>query len=274
MEINNFAKLWQSDLTDSGELQKLWDLRADDFNNRSNQSEDSKRREKVIEFLVSRDMLPAHGEILDIGCGPGKYSLAFAAQAKRVVGIDISPKMIQYARENAAEENRDNTCFKLMAWESLCLEEQGWSKKFDLVFASMCPGINSSDALLKMCEASRGSCFMSSFVQRSDELRDELHRAIYGSAPEHRWGKNLYYTVNILWLSGYYPEITYHDAEFEHLWPVEKAVEIYSRQLKSKNCTDVNRENQIAEYLHKKAVVGMIREKVQAKIAWIGWKVS
>lgn len=261
-------------MADLGESQKLWDLRADDFNSRSDESEGGNRRRKIIEFLAARDMLRDQGEILDIGCGPGKYSLEFAARAKRVVGIDISPRMIQYARENAVRESRGNTHFELMAWESLRLEEQGWNKKFDLVFASMCPGISSNDALLKMCEASKGSCFMSGFAQRTDALRNELQRVVYGSPPEQQWGKNIYYAFNILWLAGYYPEIIYCDTEFEHLWPVEKAAEIYSHQLKRENRPDDALKSQIAAYLYKKAAAGMIREKVQAKIAWICWKVS
>lgn len=273
MDVHDFAKLWENDVADLAEMQKIWDLRADDFNDRSNDKEGNKRQTQIMSLLTSRGMLSDNAEILDIGCGPGKYALEFAKSAKQVTGIDISPKMLQHAKNNAAQQNRDNTVFELAAWEPLNLLDHGWIKKFDLVFASMCPAINCSDSLLKMCEASKGACFISGFVQRQDKLRDELHKVIYGNYPENRWRTNMYYALNILWLSGYFPEITYYDDEFEHIWPLEKTVAIYSHQLKKKNMPDSDLAKQVEEYLQTKADNGMIRERVQAKIAWVCWKV-
>lgn len=38
--------------------------------------------------------------VLDIGCGPGRYTAAFALQGKEVVGIDIAEKMLKIAQTN------------------------------------------------------------------------------------------------------------------------------------------------------------------------------
>lgn len=276
MDINEFEKRWQYDLTELEETRTFWDLRADEFNDHGKENEGRKRRTQMIDLLASRDMLQEHSEILDIGCGPGRYSIEFAKKSKQVVGIDISPKMIQYAQENAHKEKVDNTIFEVVPWETLNLDECNWNKKYDLVFASMCPGISSSDSLLKMCQASKGGCFLSSFVARKDELRDEMYRLIYGKDIENQWGQKIYYAINILWLSGYYPEVTYHDIEFEQAWPIEKAVELYSVQLKrmrKKNPPIPELEKKIADYLGKRANRGIVTEKIQSKIAWIYWKV-
>lgn len=40
--------------------------------------------------------------ILDAGCGPGTFSLALAARGARVVGVDLSPELVEVARERAA----------------------------------------------------------------------------------------------------------------------------------------------------------------------------
>ncbi|WP_425059988.1 Ubiquinone biosynthesis O-methyltransferase, mitochondrial [Sporomusa carbonis] len=274
MELKDFENLWRSNIADLEETQKFWDMRADEFNSYSRNNEGETRRQQILDLLTAKGILRNDAEILDIGCGPGKYALEFAKKVKTVVGIDISPRMIQYAQDNAQRQNAANTVFELSAWESLNLDECGWNKKFDLVFASVCPGISSSESLLKLCRASKGACFISSFVERSDELRDELHRVIFGRDPEQRWGKNIYYAINILWLSGYYPEISYRDAEFEHAWPLEKAVELYSSQLKrmTKSNADMSGiEAKIAEYLGKVAENGLVYEKVKSKIAWLYW---
>jgi 2-polyprenyl-3-methyl-5-hydroxy-6-metoxy-1,4-benzoquinol methylase len=49
--------------------------------------------------------------VLDIGCGPGTYSIALAqAGAKSVVGIDVAPGMIEIARKGAAQAGVDGQC--------------------------------------------------------------------------------------------------------------------------------------------------------------------
>jgi SAM-dependent methyltransferase len=54
--------------------------------------------------LVSRAVrLEPHFEVLDYGCGVGRWTLWFARQVRRVVGVDISPKMAEAARQ-AAEQ--------------------------------------------------------------------------------------------------------------------------------------------------------------------------
>lgn len=39
--------------------------------------------------------------ILDAGCGPGTFSLALAARGARVVGVDLSPELVETARARA-----------------------------------------------------------------------------------------------------------------------------------------------------------------------------
>ena len=38
--------------------------------------------------------------VLDIGCGPGRYTAAFALQKKEVIGIDIAEEMLKIAQDN------------------------------------------------------------------------------------------------------------------------------------------------------------------------------
>ena len=56
--------------------------------------------EEVERELVGRYVKPG-GRLLDIGCGAGREALGFARAGFRVVGIDIAPRMIEAARENA-----------------------------------------------------------------------------------------------------------------------------------------------------------------------------
>jgi SAM-dependent methyltransferase len=64
-----------------------------------------------FEFTLKRSKPIADRSVLDVGCGPGFYSLAYARQgAKRVVGIDYSEKMIQLANERLDKEDLKSNC--------------------------------------------------------------------------------------------------------------------------------------------------------------------
>lgn len=47
--------------------------------------------------------VPAAGQILDVACGLGRLAHLLTEQGYRVTGIDGSPQMIEYARENAPQ---------------------------------------------------------------------------------------------------------------------------------------------------------------------------
>lgn len=66
-------------------------------------------------FSEQTDLSNVH-DILDIGCGPGGWVLdvAYTYPKKRVVGIDISKLVIQYARAQAKVQWLDNAHFEVM----------------------------------------------------------------------------------------------------------------------------------------------------------------
>lgn len=90
------------------------------------------RKSMLIRFnqtlLICR---PIEGKtVLDIGCGPGHYCIAFAQQgAKEVLGIDFAPAMIELAISQAKTAGVDNICkFKIMDFMDLDTD-----RKFDYV---------------------------------------------------------------------------------------------------------------------------------------------
>ena len=49
--------------------------------------------------------------VLDFGCGNGRWALWFAPEVHRVVGIDLSPAMVDAARRFASEQGIQNVGF-------------------------------------------------------------------------------------------------------------------------------------------------------------------
>ncbi len=86
-----------------------------------------------IETPILFGMLPdLHGKnILDIGCGMGQHAKQYAGMgAASVMGIDLSEKMLKYAKEHNSGEN---IVYQRMAMEDI----DTISKTFDLVTSSL-----------------------------------------------------------------------------------------------------------------------------------------
>lgn len=277
MDNGIFEEMWKGSFSgDLSEIQKFWDSRAEDFNGYALEKEKQMRKLELIEFLISKGALSKENNVLDIGCGPGKYSMEFAKIAESVMGVDISPKMLEYAEKNIKSQGLNNVSFKLLPWQNLNIEELGWNKKFDLSFASMSPAINSKDALLKMIETSKNYCFISGFVHRNNNIYDELSKKLFGQEQKNKKkvGNSIYCAFNILWNLGFHPEITYKDVVWEKDLTIEKATEFYTLEFSKVVSDDKHLKEKIKDYLETISKNGNIKENTEAKIAWMLWKVS
>lgn len=68
-------------------------------------------------------------EVLDVGCGAGRFVMQLAQRAKWVTGLDSSESMIMRARLNAMDYRLDNTTFTVGDIRDLPFGEE----KFDLI---------------------------------------------------------------------------------------------------------------------------------------------
>jgi predicted TPR repeat methyltransferase len=78
------------------------------------------------------DVLPPNGgplDILDLGCGTGKGGFAMKDRARRLVGIDLSPRMIAEARARGIYD-------ELIAGDILTVSAALETSSFDLVLAA------------------------------------------------------------------------------------------------------------------------------------------
>jgi ubiquinone/menaquinone biosynthesis C-methylase UbiE len=59
------------------------------------------------------DQIEPTGRILDVGCGTGDLVWRLVRKADEVVGLELSPAMVEYANERLAREPRSNASFLL-----------------------------------------------------------------------------------------------------------------------------------------------------------------
>jgi SAM-dependent methyltransferase len=68
---------------------------------------------EMLELLVGAAGTGPEDVVLDVACGPGLVACAFARVARHVTGIDVTPAMLDRAREIAAERRIENATFQL-----------------------------------------------------------------------------------------------------------------------------------------------------------------
>jgi SAM-dependent methyltransferase len=96
----------------------------------------TKGTEQEIDFLVEALGLEAGERVLDVGCGPGRHSLALARRGFEVTGVDLSDDFITLAREAAAAE--------------------GLSARFQIVDVRELAAENEFDAAVCLCQGGFG----------------------------------------------------------------------------------------------------------------------
>jgi cyclopropane fatty-acyl-phospholipid synthase-like methyltransferase len=85
--------------------------RFDDIAADYDETQDSEAYRACAGLVIDHAAPTSEDVVLDIGTGTGAIALALAADAKRVVGRDISDGMLEQAREKAAEQGLDNVEF-------------------------------------------------------------------------------------------------------------------------------------------------------------------
>ncbi len=61
--------------------------------------------------LTVNALEPLEGKtVLDVGCGSGRFCVAYAEHGARVVGVDFAPRMIELAKALAAERGLSSRC--------------------------------------------------------------------------------------------------------------------------------------------------------------------
>ena len=93
----------------------------------------TKGTEQEVSFLVETLGLEAGARVLDVGCGPGRHSLALASRGVEVVGVDISQRFIDLARESAAAQG------SAARFERGDARRLAFTDEFDVVL-SLCQG--------------------------------------------------------------------------------------------------------------------------------------
>ena len=197
---------------------KKWDNRAQMFDKRAATPEAVSRKERILSMLRKAGALQAGSRILDIGAGSGNWAITMVEMGASVVALEPSDGMVKILREKIAAKGfgPDQIGIRQQTWQDVDLEKEGLAGQFDLVFASMSPGVYDPATLEKVMKASRNFCYLSTFSGGGPRsFYNDLWRDITGQQLESTsW--DFIYPFTYVYALGYRPQIDFN------VWPLNR----------------------------------------------------
>ncbi|MBR3197191.1 MAG: class I SAM-dependent methyltransferase, partial [Methanobrevibacter sp.] len=97
---------------------KDWDKAAPGFYKRT-------RKDDYQIALFDKLILDENDTVLDVGCGEGSVTIPIAKRVKKVIGLDSSPKMLEYLEKRADENGISKIETVLQPIEEISYDETG-----------------------------------------------------------------------------------------------------------------------------------------------------
>lgn len=274
--VEFLSKNHQEENGNSPDQAEQWNRRAESFSRRVGGTQGNRRLEQVTGFLQQEEVLKEDSNILDIGCGPGSFAVPFAEAGHSVVALDPAQKMLDILRERLTPGNSGQVVTALGLWEEIDIKKMDWEKQFDLVFASMTPGVRDIDTLKKMTACSRKWCYLSTFSRpRRYSLFEEVHSELLGK-PFLNHVNDIIFPFNILYALGYRPRLTFAEMNQQRVDSIEEALADLMDHFKffAVNEGIPNLKERVYNMVFKKAVDGKVAHEIRSNIGMMLWHQS
>lgn len=154
-------------------MKEIWDKKAKTFPRYNQHNQEDK---PIFEYFDSLGIQTKDKNILDLGCGNGRYALHFAKVAKNLYAFDISENMLSNVREDAKRYGISNIKTFCGDWGEF--DTKHFTHPIDIIFASLTPALNSFDKFKKAYDLAR-ECIM--YIgwgrKRENKFLDEVFSA-------------------------------------------------------------------------------------------------
>lgn len=267
--IKDLKKHWRSRIKNEESNLCMWNNMAEGFRNFPVPKWDKDEFLKLLDSTVafSNDM-----NVLDIGCGSGIFSIALSERVSRVTAIDVSPKMLEYARFNADKCQRENIDFICVNWKNVDLLQMGWNDQFDLVIAHNTPAVSDTQTFEKMIGSSRDYCFFAKPTRRTDSVLGKIPEVLGFPGKNKNRDDDIIIALSILWCHGLLPEMIHLEDFWKMEKPVKEACEFYANRLKVFYDLDLLQKEALENYLRSVAVDNIVYETTNTAITILAWR--
>ena len=184
----------------SKKVDKDWDKAAPGFYKRT-------RKDDYQTALFDMLILDENDVVLDVGCGEGSVTIPIAKRVKKVIGIDSSPKMLEFLEKRAEENSITNIKTILKPIEEISYNEIGDA---DVVVCSRSLNgiIPIDEVLLELDKIANKYVFITIFGPENKKIEKDFDKEI-GIKTEDFPDYN--YFFNILFNMGIYANIERFD---------------------------------------------------------------
>jgi 16S rRNA G527 N7-methylase RsmG len=255
------------------EMIEYWNQSASRYQQAHSTSTENPRVEKLLAILKRENFLAADFNVLDIGCGPGNYSLPLAKTCRHVTALDSSVEMCRRLEQNCQALGTDNIKVLHRLWEEMDIAREGMAGKYDLVLASMTTAVSDSKTLDKMNQASRANCCLAFWANKgTNHVQEELWALLFNEKAPDCGMTSVFYPFNLLFSLGYFPKIEFIDTQWAHREPPEEAIESLYNVFWLYTDITPRVKNVIEKYVNEKAQDGFLTRSTHARIGIITWK--
>ncbi|MDR1873248.1 MAG: methyltransferase domain-containing protein [Deltaproteobacteria bacterium] len=256
------------------EAREFWDQAALGYKKLQDEGVNDAVHEKIIQTIVQRTGLNSSHRVLDLGCGPGRHSRLLAKIAGSVTAFDLAPTMVKLAQEEATRQGL-TIATEVLDWSEVDLKAQGWEGQFFLAFASRTPAISDLATLRKMCATvSQGFGVLVSSIELTNSLRDPVLKELGLNEPEKaRAVRSAFLELSLLWLDGYFPEVTYFDQKWAAPRSLKGSIAKQTRFMEIIQPLSPEEKDRVAKTLTAMAKGDEVLEEIEAKTILIIWEI-
>ncbi|TQD23400.1 class I SAM-dependent methyltransferase [Methanolobus vulcani] len=274
--INNLISCWNKVpgiiAMDEDTMAEVWNKRSKNYAKNNGKGDGKKKTEEILVFLDECGFNPEGAKVLDIGCGPGTLSLPLARLGAEVTSLDISSGMLDRLKDVVKKESLPIEVLEY-SWWTADIDELGFRKEFDLVIASMTPGIKNVEDFDKMVACSKRLCYYSNFLQRSeDKAYYDIQTSILDENPKVNMN-GIVYPFMYLYLSGHRPSLRINHSEWKEEVSWEEAADRAIDFIGRGRSFDDETKGRIMNYYQTASQNGMYSSKSDAYIGMMIWEV-
>ncbi len=164
-------------------------------------------RDLVVQWLDSHP----GSTVLDIGAGPGAWTVLMAQHAREVTAVDPSAAMLEVLRENAAHAGLSNVRVIHAPWPEAEVDPVDASLCFHAMYASL----DLPAFITRMIAVTRCACFLGLRVPTHDGLMAQISRRIRGHDHD---STNFQVAYNVLLQMGICANVLMEDSGLWQPW--------------------------------------------------------
>ncbi len=240
------------------EYEKVWDDAADRYDDAGVGT----LKDEIIQRIFDLSIIDSDTHVMDVGSGPGTYSIPFSERCVSVVCLDGSQKMLDRIISKGIGNIR---CIRA-DWDLFDTDE-----RFDVVFSSLCPALNNPVSLLKMESFSEGYCvYVSSMNDDTSSLRRDIWKE-FGKDYSMN-GYDTRFPFTFLKENGRTPALevfeTSSPSEMSESETADKEAEYFSRYM----TVDRNVRSRIEDVIRNHAEDGIIHLEGEKRLGLLYWK--